>query len=345
MNLINSLLKKSTIDYKDLIFICSNLASLIESEVSILNSLDIVESGLKNKTYIEAVKDIKKSINSGISITKAFEKTNIFPSMLISMLKAGEDSGKLSVSLDNITRFYEKQQLIINKILSATFYPMLLLIMVNIVFIYMLFNIIPQFQEMYNSLGVSTEGFVKVLFYISENIRELGYVFFIYYFIYIIFIPIIIFKILKICNFIKSKFKIFKIYEEYKFLSLMELMLSSGILIESAISIINSNEKESNFKFKIENMLKEIRKGDSLSLAIKRNNVLSQEGEILIRVGEETGTIEEKFELLKRITEGKLNGYLESFSNKIQPILIAIMAAIIGGFILTFMMPLYGAIR
>lgn len=344
MSIWSNINKSILTDYKTLVLICSNLSTLLKNGISIINALEIIKESIKNKEYINGIEVIQREIQRGNTISDAFKKTNKFPKILITMINVGESSGRLHESLDNAAIFYKNYSEVINKSISTLFYPILLLIMVNIIFIYMMFNIVPEFQEMYISLGASTTGLVEGLFFISEKFRGLGKVFIIYYLTYVVILPILICKILRSLNLLRFEFKIFKIYKEYKFISLMSIMLNSGVLIDKALNIIYINEENDFLKQIINVIIREISKGKSFSRAIKERKIFSKESEVLIRVGEESGTLEEKLKILKESNENKLYNYLNNFTNKLQPIFIAIMAFIIGGFLIIFMLPLYGAI-
>lgn len=344
MNMWIKMNNSITKDYKTLILICSNLSTLLKNGIPIYNSLEIIKESIKNDNYINAINIIQKEIQKGNTISDSFDKTNMFPRILITMINVGESSGRLNESLDNAAIFYKNYNNVINKTVSTIFYPTLLLIMVNVVFVYMMFNIVPEFQEMYKSLDANINGIIEVLFHISDKFKSLGKFFIIYYLSYIILLPVLIFKILKMSNVLKFQFKILKLYKEYKFISLMSIMLNSGILIEKALNIICLNEENDEMKQVIKEIAEGIRRGESLSDSIKERKIFSRESEVLIKIGEESGTLDEKFKILKDSNERKLYDYLSNFTNKLQPILIALMAFIIGGFLILFMLPLYGAI-
>lgn len=338
---LNNSIKK---DYKILILICSNLSTLLKNKVPIYNSFEIIKESIKNTEYVDAITIIQKEIQKGNTISDSFSKAKIFPKIMITMISIGESSGRLNESLDNIAVFYRSYENVIKKVSAAVFYPALLLIMLNIVFIYMMFNIVPEFQEMYKSLESNVTGIVQLLFNISDKFESLGKFFIIYYLSYVVLLPILIFKILRMLKVLKFQFKILKIYREYKFMSLMSIMLDSGILIEKALNTIYVNEENYEMKQVILEIISGILSGASLGVAIKKTRFFSKESEILIKIGEESGSLDEKFKILKDSNERKLYDYLSNFTNKLQPVLIALMAFIIGGFLILFMLPLYGAI-
>lgn len=109
------------------------LSILSRNSIPFLDSLDITARGIGNLYYQERLLKIKERISEGREIFKSFEGENIFPDLLVSMIKVGENTGSLGKVLEDTSEFYEKETQYALKSLVSILEPMLIIIMAVVI--------------------------------------------------------------------------------------------------------------------------------------------------------------------------------------------------------------------
>src|SRR5690554_3864343 len=109
---------------KDLAIFCRQFFTMIDSGLGIVKCLDILELQTENKTLKKTVGTVQEDVQKGLTLSEGMEKhPRIFPSILISMVEAGEVSGNLDAILERMAVHFEKENKIENKVKSAMIYP------------------------------------------------------------------------------------------------------------------------------------------------------------------------------------------------------------------------------
>lgn len=335
---------------KDLSIICNQLGMMISSGCEITNSLNTIRTNCSSKIN-SILKVVNHNLKKGNSISESFQNTYAFSNFFINMIRAGEESGKLDEIFINLSNYYKKEYEFRSKLLTAMIYPIILVIVSAVVILFMLIYAVPNFQKSFlqnkNNLPLST----KILIDISMLIRN-------YYEIIVVVLLILAFYTIykvktsnefkyfidkKIFKFRYSK-KIVQNIEISKFIRCFYILTSSGIHITTSLDIASKVIGNKYMVKKIEISKENIRKGNSITDSFKISNIFPELVISILRVGEETGNIDN---CLKSITEN-YDSNLESFVNKIvkmvEPIIISVMGIIIGVIVISMMIPIFDAV-
>ena len=124
----------------------SSISIMIKSGVPILDAMNITKDLFKNSMYKKKIEIAKESLSKGVSLKNAFEKTNMFHPLFISLIKLGEETGSLSQSLEKATIYFEKEQAIITKNIKKHIEPAITIIMGVILLFIMLAIMLPTFS-------------------------------------------------------------------------------------------------------------------------------------------------------------------------------------------------------
>jgi len=169
----------SKVKKKDLAIFCRQFFTMIDSGLGIVKCLDILELQTENKTLKKAVGTVQEDVQKGLTLSEGMEKhPRIFPSILISMVEAGEVSGNLDAILERMAVHFEKENKIENKVKSAMIYPAALMFVSVAVVIFMLTFVMPTFVGMFQGTDVPLPGPTKALLAISDSLRNYWYLYF-----------------------------------------------------------------------------------------------------------------------------------------------------------------------
>lgn len=338
--------KLNKINYKKLYQFCMELSSLIEAGINILEALDIIINNENSMLLKNIIKSIKKDVSAGNSLSKSISKTNMFPSIFVTMIGIGEISGKLEECILNVANYYKKKCEILNKIKAAISYPIFILVSAILMLSFITYNILPIFLDSLNSLEgsipFSTKALITVNKFIVEYIK----------FIILIFVGFIIIinyyiKTKKKYEFDKLKFKLPIIksiqikFTEFRILKILGILMNAGVNILRSIEIINKMENNLFVKENLSNILIEIRKGVSLTECINKSKIIDKKVNKLISIGEKSGTLPQTLTRISEMLEKEILNKIQIAMKLLEPITIIILAFIVGYIIFSVIIPMF----
>ena len=166
---------KKKIKPEDVVIFSKQFATMVKAGLPILNVLGMLRDQIEHPTMKEIIEDIRKSLEGGITLSKCFEKyPQIFDSIYINLIKAGEASGKLDVFLMKLVESLEKREKVKKKIKSALTYPVVMFTVAITVMVFMLIKVVPVFAEMYEGMGVALPTPTAVIMTASNFMRGSG---------------------------------------------------------------------------------------------------------------------------------------------------------------------------
>ena len=333
---------------KELRVLCRQMGILLESGCEITKVMNILKNQSNNKIdYI--LSQISNHIQLGNSITESFQKTNLFSSFFISMIKAGEFSGNLDKVMHNLAHYYDKEYKLKSKIKTVLIYPIILLILSMLSMLFIMIIVIPNFEIISN--GIKVPLLTKMLIGTSRFIRTK--------YIYIIIFILIATPLLT--NFIKNNSKINKFKNNLKFkipliknitnlvittrfCRALNMLVSSGVQIVKAIDISAQTIDD---KFIYEKLLisKEyIEKGNSIGDSLMKVNIFPKLFISMINIGEESGKLDDSLKTIDSFCSNDLDIKIEQIMKIIEPLIIVIVGVFIGIFMIAMVIPMFDAI-
>jgi len=124
------------------------LSSLIGSGLPLFTSLEIVSRIVGNKVYQNALEKIRGDVGDGLSLTQALTESNLFMKMVVQMVKVGEDTGRLEVTLDKIADFYDEEVSEATAKVTSLMEPALMMVLAVVVGFIVLSIVEPMFKMM-----------------------------------------------------------------------------------------------------------------------------------------------------------------------------------------------------
>ena len=342
---------KTSVPTKEVMIFTKQFATMMKAGLPVLNILIMLEEQITNKNLKRIVGEIKKDLESGIILSKSFEKhPEVFDNVYVNLTKAGEASGKLDIFLERVVIGLEKREKIKSKIKSALFYPATLFTVAILVTIFMLINVVPVFVKMYQGMGVKLPAPTAAIIAISNFIRSplgggLTLV--------LIIIGIFIFRYL-----IKTNYEIRKKW--HRFLLNMPLfgnLIQKSIFARIALVLGNLNQAGVNLIESIDiaksittntlviegldNIKKGVFSGESLTKLFLKEKIFPQTFAQLVSVGEQTGSLDDMFGSIARYYEDEFDTAVANLSSLIEPIMIVFMGLTIGGLMVAMYAPIF----
>ncbi len=324
------------------------LATLINAGLPITQSLETMAKESTDTKLKDVFNDVLHEVEGGSSLAQAFSKhPEIFSNLDISLVTAGEKSGTLDKVLKRMATQMEKETQLISKVRGAMVYPAIILVVVVGVVVLMLVYVLPKLTVLYQDFKGQLPIATRIMIMISDFLKNfwwgiaLALVSFVWGARYFIKTP----SGRKVWDLTKLKIPGFKILLMKIYLARFTRTL--GTLVGSGVSVLDSlkitADSVGNVIYK-EDVLKtssEIRGGGSLSNSLANSKLFPSVVAQMIRVGEQTGEIDNMLDSLANYYEEEVDNAIKSLSTLIEPFIIIFMGLVVGGILIAIMTPIY----
>lgn len=329
---------------------CRQIGTLSASGVSLVRALNIIAQDESNKKNEKTIyENILRQVRQGKALSEAMEEQEeAFPELLINMVRSAETAGNLDETSMRMADYYDKQFRMHSKISNATLYPKILSFVIVVVVIFMLSYILPQFQELFDQMEVLPLP-TRILFDMSDGIREHWLILII---LSAIVIPLMIFvahvpqvklQLDRVKLHVPVFGKLLKIIYTARFARTISSLYSSGIPIVQALQIARRTIGNTYIDSQFDEAVSRIRTGGNLSDSLDLVDGFTKKLTSAIRVGEETGSLDTMLNSIADSMEFESNMAIDKMVAALEPILIIVMAIIVGFIMVSVLMPIYGS--
>ncbi len=339
--------KKAT--SRDLSIFCRQFVSISKAGVSIVDALEMLADQTENKELKKAIYDTMTSVQKGETLAVSMKKQGkIFPPLLINMVEAGEASGNLDVAFDRMATQFEKDTRLKSMVKKAMIYPAALSVVIVGVIIIMMAFVVPTFSDMYADMGQKLPMITLAVVGMSNFVVNKWYVL-----IAVAAVLIIGFKVFKsteqgtyILADLAIKAPIFgKMTVKSAaatFARTLSTLTAAGISMIEALEITGKTMKNVRFRDELFNAKDKVAQGRPLSEPLKAGGLFPNMIVHMIGIGEETGNLEDMLLTAAGYYEEEVEVTTESISMVVEPMIICVMAGIVGVIIMAVLIPMFG---
>lgn len=328
----------------ELYILFKELSLLLDSGLNIEKAIDILSEQFTKNKYI-ALNKISIGLRKGLNLSDAMEKTHAFPIFVTSLVYVGENTSSLRDVFSNLAVFYKKNNEIKSKIINALAYPIILLITTILVVNFLVSNVIPGFQEIFENSGTQLPLITSIIVNISRFLKEYNLFILIILFCFFAILLYINKKNPKITHNLWIKNKFYMLVKCLYFSFNMNILLTSGLTIDRSLMIIYQTENNIILKEKYIWIIENLKKGNSLWDSFKEINIFPKILVSLIKVGEESSNLQNSFKISSEFYSERLNIMSKKFLNILGPILIIILSFIIGVIVLAIALPIFDMVN
>ncbi|MEG0168683.1 type II secretion system F family protein [Anaerorhabdus sp.] len=334
---------------KDLIIFCRQISVMLNSGITIIRAINILESkssNLKTKIIYERIYEL---MQKGNSLSVAMREQQVFPNILINMVEAGETGGILEINLAKMGEHFEKENKLNNKIKGAMMYPIILSIVAIIVVIFLVTMVLPTFFELY--AGQELPLITQILVAVSNFLTK-------YWAFVIAAVAILIMVVPIICKLrpIRTRIDKFKLYAPVigklnqtiysaRCARGFATLYASGLdMIEllRMVSLIIGNVV---IQDKFQDVIQKVSRGEYISTSLEDAKVFDPMFTSMVYIGEESGSIDTILESAADYFDEEADAASTRIVSLLEPLMIIIMALIIGFIVAAVMLPMYGMMQ
>jgi type IV pilus assembly protein PilC len=337
---------------KDLAIFSRQFATMINSGLSLLRALTILGEQTDNRRLGEVVGQVRAEVETGTSLSAAMAKhPKIFNRLYVSMVRAGEIGGFLDQVLVKVAETFEKEVALRGKIRSAMTYPVVVFAMVILIVSAMLMFIVPTFKNLYTSLGGELPLPTRMLVGVSDGLRR-------YFLLIVLVLAGLSFAYkrwratpagrYRLDQF-KLKVKVFgPLFHKSalsRFARTLATLIRSGVPILQALEIVAETVNNEVISRAIRDVQDSVREGESLATPLAKHPTFPAMVVQMMAVGEETGALDTMLTKVADFYDQEVEAAVASLTSLIEPILIAVMGAAVGGMVVALYLPLFRIIE
>jgi type IV pilus assembly protein PilC len=337
---------------KDLAVFSRQFATMINSGLSLLRALTILGEQTDNKRLAQIIVLVRAEVEKGISLSAAMAKhPKAFNRLYVAMVRAGEIGGFLDQVLVQVAETFEKEVALRGKIKSAMTYPVVVFVMVLAIVAAMLVFIVPTFEGLYESLGGKLPLPTQLLINASNLLRK-------FFLLVIGAVGLLVFAFRRWKATQKGRYAIDKFKLKVKvfgplfhktalsrFSRTLSTLIRSGVPILQALEIVGETVNNSVISRAVRDVQDSVREGESLATPLSKHATFPPMVVQMMAVGEETGALEVLLAKVADFYDQEIEAAVASLTSLIEPILIAVMGAAVGGMVIALYMPLFNIIN
>lgn len=336
-------------NYKDLNFLLTQLSTYIKSGIPLADSIKILENQTKNKNKKALFNRISYELNTGANFSEALARQgNVFPKLLINMLKASELTGNLTETLDDMASYYKTADSNRKQIISALTYPSVVLVVSMVVLTFLLMYVVPQFVDIFDQLGASLPGItvflIKLSVFVQNNIIKILLVL-----VALIIIQIAMYKNIKkfryIVQYVVMHIPVIKdvvIYNEViMFTKTFSSLIRHDVFITDSIEMLGKVTNNEIYKDIIKEAVTNLSTGAGLSRAFENKWAFPRIAYEMLLTGEKTGRLGPMMENVANYYEEEQRNLVQRLKSLIEPVMIILLAVIVGVILMAIFIPMF----
>jgi type IV pilus assembly protein PilC len=350
-SLIDRFKRMGTITMRDRAMFFRQLATMVKAGLNIGNALNILADQTKNPRLAFAIRKVKVAVDSGFSLSGAMRAQGEFSTLMVSVIQAGEEGGRLEESIDRLATFLERQDELRRKIVSAVSYPVVVILFAFFILYLLITVVMPRFSQVFKGLNVPLPEVTLMVFDFSNWMAE---------FWYIPLLAVVAFFILIIWMNKNRQTRPYLDRVKLKLPILGDIFFKSimarsnrtlASLVDAGVPILRALEMTSEVTNndvigRAYTVLRDAaRKGASLGDTAKNIHVFPIMIAHMMKVGEETGQLETMLDKIAGWFELELDEKIKRLTAILEPILIIFVGGIVAIVALAIFTPIVTAIQ
>ncbi len=335
---------------KELMVLTRQLATLVDSGLPLMRGLRILTKQTKNTTLRDALTGMGTAVEGGSTFSEALAQyPRIFDHLYVNMAKAGEAGGVLEQSLNRLAEFLEKAEKIKNKVKSAMTYPVVVLFVALGITGFLMVKVIPQFEKVFADLMEGSKkmpALTQAVMNFSKGFSSN--------------LPVMIIGTIAIVVVIKLWYKTptgrmfidrLKMYlpgvgdllrksSIARSTRTLGTLMQSGVPVLQALDIVRDTAGNALISKAYQSIHDSVKEGESMTPPMERSKVFPAMVISMVDVGEETGALPNMLERIANTYDDEVDNAVDALTSIIEPVMIVVLALIVGTIVVAMFMPL-----
>lgn len=333
---------------KELVVFFRQMAILIEARVPIVASLAAISEQTINKYFVKVLKEVIADIENGLPLSDSLGKhRDVFSTLSINIIKAGETSGNLKKSIDYVADNIERNYALATRVRSAMMYPCIILVVFFIIGFLTISFILPKLTVIIKEMNAEVPWYTQIVMTVGDFMSTYWWAVAI---IILGFVSGILYYIQtdngkREWDQIKIKLPIVGVMFRYvyitRFAQNLSVLLAGGIPIIRAITITSSVINNIVYEAIFLRAAEEVKVGGNMSNVLSKSSLIPPVVSHMVKIGEESGQIDAVLNHIAKFYEQETETMTKNLSTLIEPVLMVIIGIAVGFMAFAILMPIY----
>jgi type IV pilus assembly protein PilC len=337
-----------TVKDKDKVIFVRQFATMIDAGLPLVQCLDILQEQQENANFKRVIRQIKKDVEEGATLSDAIKKhPKIFDSLFHNLVAAGEIGGILDIILNRLAAYIEKMAKLKKKVKGALTYPVIVVAIAVIVVAVILIWVIPVFSKLFLDAGVKLPGMTLIVMNLSDFTKR-------YFHWMILGLVLIGFGIRQLRRSEKGRDYFDRLFLRLpvfgllirkiavaRFTRTLGTMLSSGVPILDGLDVVAATAGNSVIERAIRNARHSISEGRPVADPLAETRVFPIMVTQMIAVGEATGALDNMLGKIADFYDEEVDAAVGSLTSLLEPMLIVFLGVTIGGLLVAMYLPIF----
>lgn len=339
------------IKMRDIVILTRQFATMINSGLPLVQSLDILAKQSENKALSKVIEDVTYDVEAGNTLADALRKhPKVFSDLYVNMVAAGEAGGILDVILLRLATFLEKNDALVRKIKGAMIYPGVIFTVAIAAVAVLLIFVIPTFQSMFEGAGIPLPGPTLFVIFLSQLLQS-------YWYVFLGAIAAIIFGFRQVYRTdggqlaIDSAMLKLPIFGDLlrksavaRFTRTLGTLVASGVSILDGLEITARTAGNRVIHDAIMSSRASIAGGETIAEPLRQSGAFPPMVVQMINVGEQTGGLDEMLNKIADFYDDEVDAAVEALLSAMEPLMIVFLGTIVGGMIVAMYLPIFDMI-
>jgi len=342
------LLNRDKVRLKELAVYSRQLSVLIDAELPLIQSLNILAEQTRNKYFKRVILSVREDVEAGSSLNQAKRKfPRVFDDLFCNLVGSGEQSGSLDVMLRRLAEYIEKIVKLRAQVRQAMIYPSAIVVFAILVAIFLMWKVIPVFASIFRELNASMPMITIIIIRISNFVSN---------YIHFVFLGLIalvfLFRFYRrtpqgrwtvdrlllrapLFGNLLSKVAISRVTRT------LSTLLSGGVSMLESLKITASTSGNVLIEKSVFDARKQVSEGKSLTESFRSTGRFPFMMCQMVNVGEATGTLDQMLNKLADFYDDEVAGTVAALLSILEPMLLIVVGGIVGGLILSMYLPIF----
>jgi type IV pilus assembly protein PilC len=330
-----------------------SLATLVRAGVPLRRALEITIEQCRNARLSEALRSVTADIESGTALSMAMSRRpREFSPLFIAMIRAGELGGVLDEVLERLAAMLELERSMQKRLSAAFAYPIVVTVAATVLVLFLIANVVPAFAGLFAEMHVALPLSTRILIGVGNGLRS----------------PLTVTTILGVLLSVISGLRIAWSHPKgalaldrlalalpivgtllqkaivARFSRTLGSLLRSGVALLGALDACEGVVGSVLYAACVRNVSADLREGHAITVPLAKSKLFDPLFMQLVRVGEETGTLDSMLLRVAEYFELDVESALAAFGSVVEPLLIIFLGAVVGAIVASVLIPLYSII-
>ncbi len=325
---------------------CEQIAMVLKAGIPLDDGMETLARSYEGSRYGNRFKQIRDALQTHGALSAALSEAGIFPVYLCAMTRIGERAGKLDEVMASLANYYQWEAQIKTSVKNAILYPTMLVMMLAVVIAILVISVLPVFQRVFDSLGLTVGSPAAAAMRVGVGVGK-GMLVLVGVFTILLLVIGILLKtsqrdsVLSLLSGLLPAIRRVNLrLSTARYAAALSMMLTAGYPIEDAIQLAPSVITDQKRRRQADVAARQLLQGASFAEAAEQSGLFDPMHEKMIRFGSAAGTIDAVMGKLSGIYMEEADDAIHAVVAMIEPTLVAVLSVVIGGILLSVMLPL-----